>query len=108
MRLHVLLAVGLIAGLPGVASNGRVSFLGVGIQEINSDRAKQLNLTEEAGVEVTYVEANSPAAAAGLKTGDVVVQYNGQRIEGTEQFTRLVLETPEGREVKLQIFRGGA
>ena len=38
----------------------------------------------------------------------MVLQYNGQRIEGTEQFTRLVLETPEGREVKLQVFRNGA
>ncbi len=35
-------------------------------------------------------------------------QYNGQRVEGTEQFTRMVQETPEGREVKLQIFRNGA
>ncbi len=91
-----------------VTSVGRVSFLGVGLQEINSERAKELKLPEEAGVEITYVEANSPAAAASLKIGDVVLQYNGQRLEGREQFTRMVQETPEGREVKLQIFRNGA
>lgn len=90
------------------AAPGRVSFLGVGIQDISSERAKQLNLPEEAGVEITYVEMNSPAASAGLKVGDVVLQYNGQHVEGTEQFTRMVLETPEGRDVKLQVFRGGA
>jgi serine protease Do len=90
------------------AAPGRQSFLGVGIQEISGERAKQLNLQEEAGVEITYVEMNSPATAAGLKVGDVVLQYNGQHVEGTEQFTRMVLETPEGRDVKLQVFRGGA
>lgn len=90
------------------AAPGKMSFLGVGIQDISSERAKQLNLPEEAGVEITYVEMNSPAASAGLKVGDVVLQYNGQHVEGTEQFTRMVLETPEGREVKLQVFRGGA
>jgi serine protease Do len=117
--LNIALAgvVGLTLAIPGasgqavrvpVTSVGRVSFLGVGLQEINSERAKELKLPEEAGVEITYVEANSPAAVAGLKTGDVVLQYNGQRVEGTEQFTRMVQETPEGREVKLQVFRNGA
>jgi serine protease Do len=108
MRYLQIVLLG-VAGLM-VASGqvGRVSFLGVGLQEINSERAKQLKLPEEAGVEITYVEANSPAAAAGLKTGDVVLQYNGQRVEGTEQFTRMVQETPEGRDVKLQVFRNGA
>jgi serine protease Do len=37
----------------------------------------------------------------------VIVNYHGQPVEGTEQFTRLVQETPPGREVKLQIYRGG-
>jgi serine protease Do len=110
-------AIGLMLAAPGasgqaarvpVNTGGRVSFLGVGLQEINSERAKQLKLPEEAGVEITYVEANSPAAAARLTIGDVVLQYNGQRVEGTEQFTRMVQETPEGREVRLQIFRNGA
>src|SRR5579863_8749021 len=111
MRLQFFFAALLTLGIvspQAPAASGRVSFLGVGIQEISSERAKQLNLPEEAGVEITYVEANSPAAAAGLKVGDVVLQYNGQHVEGTEQFTRMVQETPEGRDVKLQVFRGGA
>ncbi len=83
------------------------SFLGVGLQEISSERAKELKLPDEAGVEITSVERNSPAATAGLKTGDVILQYNGQRVEGAEQFSRMVRETPAGREVKLQIFRNG-
>jgi serine protease Do len=84
------------------------SFLGVGVTEIDTERAKTLNLREERGVEVTRLEDDGPADKAGLKVGDVVLEYNGQRVDGTEQFVRLVRETPAGREVKLLINRGGA
>ncbi len=84
------------------------SFLGVGVAEIDNARAKDLKLREEQGVEITRIEDDSPAAKAGLKVGDVVLEYNGQRVEGMEQFGRLVRETPVGREVKLLINRNGA
>jgi serine protease Do len=83
------------------------SYIGIGIQEIDSDRAKALKLREEAGVEVTRVDKDSPAEKAGLMAGDAVIQYNGQRIEGLEQFSRMVRETPAGRDVKLDIWRNG-
>jgi serine protease Do len=88
--------------------NAGSSYVGVMMQEVNSDRAKALKLPEEAGVEVTRVEPESPAERAGLKPGDVIMQYNGERVEGIEQFSRLVRETPVGREVKLEIFREGS
>ena len=84
------------------------SFLGVGVREIDSSRAKALNLREEYGVEITKVEEESPADKAGLKMGDVVIEYQGQRVEGTEQFVRLVRETPAGRTVKMDVVRGGS
>jgi len=92
---------------PMVAIGGSRSFLGVGVVEVNAERVKALNLKEERGVEVTRVEENSPAARAGLKVQDVVLEFAGNRVEGAEQFVRLVRETPAGREVKLQISRGG-
>lgn len=84
------------------------SFVGVMVQEIDGNRARTLKLPEEAGVEVTRIEPDSPAEHAGLRVGDVVLHYNGQRVEGMEEFSRLVRETPLGREVKLEIYRGGA
>lgn len=70
------------------------SYLGVNVQEIDSERAKDLKLREEAGVEVTRVAPDSPADKGGLKSGDAILQYNGQRVEGMEQFSRLINETP--------------
>ncbi len=54
------------------------------------------------------MDRDSPAAKAGLKEGDVVLEYNGQRIEGGEQFMRLVRETPVDRQVRLLVWRNGA
>jgi serine protease Do len=90
-----------------VVSRGN-SYLGVAYVEIEPDRAKQLHLKEQSGVEVTCVDEGSPAAKAGLKPGDVVLEYNGERVEGGEQFIRLVRETPPGRVAKLLVWRNGA
>ena len=87
---------------------GSGSFLGVGVADIDAERAKALNLKEEHGAEVKAVDDDSPAAKAGIKVGDVILEYNGQRVEGMGQFVRLVRETPVGRQVKLLVSRGGA
>ena len=92
-------------GSAGLLSGG--TYLGVNLCEIASDRARELKLKEAYGVEITRVEDGSPAEKAGLKSGDVVLEYNGQRVEGMEQFGRLVHETPPAREVKLLISRNG-
>jgi serine protease Do len=89
------------AGAPGG------TFLGVSLAEVDAARARDLKLKETYGVEITRIEEGSPAERAGLKPNDVVLEYNGQRVEGMEQFGRLVRETPAGREVKLLISRGG-
>ncbi len=85
-----------------------VTYLGVNLAEVNADRARELKLKEPYGVEITRVEEGSPADKAGLKAGDVVLEYNGHSVEGMEQFGRLVRETPPGREAKLLVSRGGA
>jgi serine protease Do len=84
------------------------SYLGVGVRDIDAESKKTLNLKEERGAEITSVEPGSPADKAGLKQGDVVLDYNGQRIEGTQQFIRMVRETPPGREVKIVVSRSGS
>jgi serine protease Do len=90
-----------------VITNSR-PYLGIGVRDVDSEVAKKLNLKETRGVEITNVEENSPASKAGIKEGDVVLEYNGQPVEGGEQLSRFVRETPVGRSVKLGVWRAGS
>jgi len=83
------------------------SYLGVDIREITADRVAPLKLKEERGVEITMVDRDAPAGKAGLKEGDVVLEFNGTRVEGEEQLRRMLRETPAGRKVTLGISRDG-
>jgi serine protease Do len=83
-------------------------WLGIEISEVTADAAKEQKLSSVRGVVVKGVEPDSPAAKAGLKESDVITQYDGQPVEGTVQFRRLVRETPPGRNVVLVISRNGA
>ncbi len=59
------------------------------------------------GVRIESVEDNSPAARAGLQQGDVVVEFDGERVRSVRQFSRLVSETPPGRQVTAALTRDG-
>lgn len=112
MRIEILplvcvAAIGLAASATAQSPRG-TSYLGIGVLELTPERAKTLNLKDERGAEVAHVDEDGPAAKAGIKEGDVVLQYNGQPVEGTEQFVRMVRETPVGRQVTLTVWRGGA
>lgn len=81
-----------------VMGGGRI---GVSVKEVEADAKAK------AGVIVESVEDDSPAARAGLKAGDVVVEFDGERVRSVRQFTRLVSETPSGRQVAASVLRDG-
>ena len=82
-------------------------WLGVSPEDVSEDRAKELKLSPVRGVYIEEVEKDSPAEKAGLKTGDVIIEFNGQHVEGVVQFRRLVRETPPGHSVSLSVWRDG-
>jgi serine protease Do len=86
----------------------RGGYLGVGVVELTDDRVKALNLKDNRGVEVKRVDENSPAARAGLKENDVILEVNGKSVDGIEQFQRSIGETSPGTKVDLTIWRNGA
>ena len=83
------------------------SWLGVETQEVTTEKAKSLKLSSERGALIGKVLPDSPAAKAGLKENDVVTEINGQRIEGTTQFRRMIHEIPGGRAIQLSVWRDG-
>lgn len=83
------------------------SYLGVGVDEITSERMAELKLREERGVLVASVDQDGPAAKAGIKEKDVIVSFNGQSVEGVAHLRRMIQETPAGRPVKVGIVRNG-
>jgi serine protease Do len=87
-------------------SAGR-SYLGVDVRDITSDRVSALKLKEERGVEIVTVDQDAPAGKAGIKEHDVILEYNGTRVESEEQLRRMIRETPPGRNVTLGISRDG-
>lgn len=86
---------------------GNGSWLGVETNEVTAEKAKELKLPAERGVLLGKIVPDSPAAKAGLKERDVVSELNGQRVEGTAQFRRMIREIPAGRTAQLTVLRDG-
>ena len=87
--------------------SGRGSQLGVTIRDVEESDAKTGKLAATSGVVIEEVSEDSPAAKAGLKKGDVVVEFDGERVRSVRQFTRLVQETPAGRKIQTSVMRDG-
>lgn len=83
------------------------SYLGVDIKDVTAEKVSALKLKEERGCEITTVDQDAPAGKAGLKEKDVILEFNGQRVEGEESLRRMLRETPAGRTVALGISRDG-
>jgi serine protease Do len=86
---------------------GDSGWLGVSPEDVTADRAKDLKLSAPRGVYISEVEKDSPAEKSGLKSGDVVTEYNGEHVEGAAQLRRLVSETAPGHTVPVTIWRDG-
>jgi serine protease Do len=91
--------------LPQLGGEG--SYLGVYLEEVTPDRIKELGLTEERGAIIMKVVQGSPAEKAGLKENDVVVAFNGQRVDSMMALRRVLSETPADRNVQIEVIRGG-
>jgi Do/DeqQ family serine protease len=88
----------------GRVRRGRV---GVVIQQIDADLAASLGLEAARGALVSDVEPNSPAAAAGIRRGDVIVAINGQPVDNSNAFRNRVAGTQPGTPVTLTVLRDG-
>jgi serine protease Do len=95
--------------LPQLRASGKVvrGWLGVMIQKVSADLAKEFELDERAGALVAKVDPRGPAQKAGIKSGDVIVRFAGQDIKEMEQLPRAVAATPPGQKVEVVVIREG-
>lgn len=90
------------------AFNGDGGYLGVETREVTKENFSTFGLRDVRGVAIEKVAENSPAAAAGLKTGDVIVRFNGDEVTSTRKLSRLVSEVEPDHQVRLTISRNGS
>jgi serine protease Do len=88
-------------------SNSSQGYLGVGLRDVDNERATALKLKDPHGAEITSIDKDAPGFKSGLRIHDVVIQLNGQRVEGSEQFRRMLHEIPPGRTITLVAIRDG-
>ncbi|MHC4183407.1 MAG: S1C family serine protease, partial [Planctomycetota bacterium] len=90
-------------------AHGRItrSWLGVTAQPITPQLQEALGLKDAVGALVSDIEQNSPAANAGLKSGDVVIAYDGKKIKDLFQLRNLVTKTDINTEVEIAVIRDG-
>ncbi len=89
--------------------NGRVirGYLGVTITQVTDETAKVLNLPNMKGALIASVERGSPADRAGLKRYDVVIEFDGKKIDNWSQLRAIIGQTEPGKRVPVKIIRDG-
>ena len=110
LALTVLAVVPAAQNLPRVARTdvwatpGSGASIGITVEEVEEGTKAKVT----SGALVTRVDAGGPAERAGVKSGDVVVEFDGERVRSVRQFARLMQETPPNRAVELVVVRDGS
>ncbi|NLW19171.1 MAG: Do family serine endopeptidase [Candidatus Cloacimonetes bacterium] len=91
-----------------LVENGKVTraYIGISPQEITADLMEAFNLSEVSGVLVAKVEADSPAHNAGLSVGDVILEFNGEKVPNVSKFRIAVATSKIGTKVPVKVIRG--
>jgi Do/DeqQ family serine protease len=82
--------------------------LGVTIGDLTQDLAAQFNFKGTQGALARDVETGGPAERAGVKPGDIITEFQGQRVEDSSRLRNLVAQTAPGSTVKFKVWRDGA
>ncbi len=89
-----------------VRSSGSMASIGVSIRDVMGEDAAKAKLAQPSGVYVESVREGSPAAKAGIQAGDIVIDFDGERVRSASHFTRLVQESVPNRQIAAVVVRG--
>ena len=90
-----------------VQLDGFGASIGVNARDVSTEEGQRAKLSPPQGAYVTSVDQDSPAQKAGIMTGDIIVEFDGEHVRSARQLSRLVRETPDDRSVKAAIVRDG-
>lgn len=95
--------------MDSLVKQGKVvrGWLGVSIQKITPELSKQFGLKEDSGVLVSDAVENSPAEKAGIRRGDIIIEYDGKRTDEPYQLRNMVANTLPGEQHQLTVLRDG-
>jgi serine protease Do len=82
-------------------------YMGVLVGDLDNEAAARLKLHDAHGAVVTLLDHDAPAAQAGIRINDVVLEINGQKVENAEQFSRTLRELSAGRDITVVFSRDG-
>jgi S1-C subfamily serine protease len=82
-------------------------YIGIEMRDVSEDQLSELKLRDPKGVEITNLDHDGPACKAGMRPHDVILQMNGQVIDGGEQLRKMLRDVPVGRSVSFLISRDG-
>ena len=90
-----------------LAAKGKVTrgWLGVSIQPLTADLAKSFGLKEPNGVLISDVVSDSPAAQAGVASGDIIIEFDRKKVDSPQELQKVVAATAPGRAVPLKVWR---
>jgi serine protease Do len=89
----------------GVVRRGK---LGVAIQNVSPELAESFSLENTQGALISGVEKGAPAERAGLRPGDVLLQFDGKAVTGSADLSRFIFETAPGTKIRLKFWRDSA
>ena len=89
--------------------SGRIrrSWLGVNVQDADEDLVRAYRATGKGGVIVTRITDDGPADKAKLEVGDLILSFDGQPVTSVRELTRVITDTPIGKEVPVRLVRDG-
>lgn len=100
-------AVGQAHGQARAHQDQQPGYLGVSLLDLDADAVARLHLKDTRGAMIATIDRDAPAASAGLRARDVIVEVGGQRIDSVEALRRKLRETSAGSTITLRISRDG-
>jgi serine protease Do len=95
--------------LPDLKAKGKVTrgWLGISVQDISEDIAKNMKLKDRSGALISDVFKGDPADKAGLKSGDIITEINGKKVKDTHELLMMIAAFRVGESVKIKVLRDG-